>query len=73
MKLAIPAIKGIGDSLIYLVDRYPGNAGRHSIYDVDFKPTKVRRRQLQGTLRIDRDRSDPAWSIWRAGKGQDLT
>src|SRR4249919_2403372 len=38
MELAIPAIKGIGDSLIYLVDRYPGNAGNHSIYDVDFKP-----------------------------------
>ena len=31
MELNIPAIKGIGDSLIYLVDRYPGspaNAGR---------------------------------------------
>ncbi len=37
MELAIPAIKGIGDSLIYLVDRYPGNEGEHSIYDVDFK------------------------------------
>ncbi len=24
MELNIPAIKGIGDSLIYLVDRYPG-------------------------------------------------
>jgi 4-hydroxyphenylpyruvate dioxygenase len=32
MELNIPAIKGIGDSLIYLVDRY----GDHSIYDVDF-------------------------------------
>src|SRR5512138_9932 len=27
MELNIPAIKGIGDSLIYLVDRYPGNGG----------------------------------------------
>src|SRR5947208_6899196 len=34
MELNIPAIKGIGDSLIYLVDRY-GEKG--SIYDVDFE------------------------------------
>jgi 4-hydroxyphenylpyruvate dioxygenase len=38
MELAIPAIKGIGDSLIYLVDRYPENAYGRSIYDVDFVP-----------------------------------
>ena len=42
MELNIPAIKGIGDSLIYLVDRYPGspaNGGANvSIYDVDFVP-----------------------------------
>ncbi len=42
MELNIPAIKGIGDSLIYLVDRYPGspaNAGSNvSIYDIDFLP-----------------------------------
>jgi len=40
MELNIPAIKGIGDSLIYLVDRYSGshaNAGTNvSIYDIDF-------------------------------------
>jgi 4-hydroxyphenylpyruvate dioxygenase len=35
MELAIPAIQGIGGSLIYLVDRY----GERSIYDVDFVPT----------------------------------
>ncbi|MFP8880892.1 MAG: 4-hydroxyphenylpyruvate dioxygenase [Myxococcota bacterium] len=35
MELNIPAIKGVGDSLIYLVDRY-GEAG--TIYDVDFVP-----------------------------------
>jgi len=35
MELNIPAIKGIGDSLIYLVDRY---ADRGTIYDVDFVP-----------------------------------
>jgi 4-hydroxyphenylpyruvate dioxygenase len=38
MELNIPAIRGIGDSLIYLVDRYPGNNGNLSIYDVDFVP-----------------------------------
>jgi 4-hydroxyphenylpyruvate dioxygenase len=35
MELNIPAIEGIGGSIIYLVDRY----GPHSIYDVDFVPT----------------------------------
>ena len=34
MELNIPAIKGIGDSLIYLVDRYNGP----TIYDIDFIP-----------------------------------
>ncbi|MGQ0430415.1 MAG: 4-hydroxyphenylpyruvate dioxygenase [Gammaproteobacteria bacterium] len=34
MELAIPAIEGIGGSLIYLVDRY----GERTIYDVDFMP-----------------------------------
>ncbi|MEO7499787.1 MAG: 4-hydroxyphenylpyruvate dioxygenase [Casimicrobiaceae bacterium] len=42
MELNIPAIKGIGDSLVYLVDRYAGsaaNAGsKVSIYDIDFVP-----------------------------------
>lgn len=36
MELNIPAIKGIGDSLIYFVDRY----GDQSIYDVDFVPVE---------------------------------
>jgi 4-hydroxyphenylpyruvate dioxygenase len=43
MELNIPAIKGIGDSLIYFVDRWrgknggePGGIGDISIYDVDF-------------------------------------
>jgi 4-hydroxyphenylpyruvate dioxygenase len=42
MELNIPAIKGIGDSLIYLVDRWRGKnpikngIGDISIYDVDF-------------------------------------
>lgn len=34
MELNIPAIHGIGDSLIYFVDRY----GDRTIYDVDFVP-----------------------------------
>ena len=42
MELNIPAIKGIGDSLIYLVDRWRGKHGGGgigdiSIYDVDFE------------------------------------
>jgi 4-hydroxyphenylpyruvate dioxygenase len=36
MELQIPAIEGIGGSLIYLVDRY----GERTIYDVDFLPVK---------------------------------
>ena len=45
MELNVPAIKGIGDSLIYFVDRWhgkdgrqPGQIGNISIYDVDFVP-----------------------------------
>lgn len=45
MELNIPAIKGIGDSLIYFVDRWrgkndaaPGGIGNIDIYDVDFEP-----------------------------------
>ncbi|HWK76010.1 MAG TPA: 4-hydroxyphenylpyruvate dioxygenase [Povalibacter sp.] len=34
MELQIPAIEGIGGSLVYLVDRY----GEQTIYDVDFVP-----------------------------------
>jgi 4-hydroxyphenylpyruvate dioxygenase len=36
MELNLPAIRGIGGSLIYLIDRY----GDHSIYDVDFEAIK---------------------------------
>src|SRR5215468_7230801 len=38
MELNIPAIEGIGGSLIYLVDRY----GERTIYDVDFVPLAAR-------------------------------
>jgi 4-hydroxyphenylpyruvate dioxygenase len=48
MELNIPAIKGIGDSLIYLVDRYPGNGTGVSIYDIDFVPLPGVAPQPQG-------------------------
>src|SRR5207244_3283931 len=48
MELNIPAIKGVGDSLIYLVDRYPGNGGDLSIYDVDFVPIHGAEREPRG-------------------------
>ena len=48
-ELNIPAIKGIGDSVIYLIDRWRGKGGKQTgdignigFYDVDFEP-------LQGT------------------------
>ena len=44
-ELNIPAIKGIGDSIIYLIDRWrgkngaqPGDVGNIGFYDVDFEP-----------------------------------
>ena len=44
-ELNIPAIKGVGDSLIYLVDRWRGKGGKKAgeigdigFYDVDFDP-----------------------------------
>jgi 4-hydroxyphenylpyruvate dioxygenase len=45
MELNIPAIKGIGDSLIYLVDRY---GERGTIYDVDFEYLPGVERQPKG-------------------------
>ena len=52
MELNIPAIRGIGGSLIYLVDRY----GDHSIYDVDFLPIEPAQDEPEagvGLLEID--------------------
>ncbi|MFN4224976.1 MAG: 4-hydroxyphenylpyruvate dioxygenase [Hyphomonas sp.] len=37
MELHIPGIRGIGNSIIYLVDRYDTGAGELSIYDIDFE------------------------------------
>ena len=46
-ELNIPAIKGIGDSLIYLVDKWRGKNGAHEgdignigFFDVDFEPLR---------------------------------
>jgi len=49
MELNIPAIVGIGGSLIYFVDRY----GEHSIYDVDFRPVTPEPLERPGLLLID--------------------
>jgi 4-hydroxyphenylpyruvate dioxygenase len=49
MELNIPAIVGIGGSLIYFVDRY----GERSIYDVDFKPVAAQPLPPAGLLQID--------------------
>jgi 4-hydroxyphenylpyruvate dioxygenase len=49
MELNIPAIVGIGGSLIYFVDRY----GDRNIYDVDFKPVAVQPLERAGLAQID--------------------
>lgn len=36
MELCIPGIRGIGNSIIYLIDRFETAAGGLSIYDIDF-------------------------------------
>jgi 4-hydroxyphenylpyruvate dioxygenase len=55
MELNIPAIKGIGDSLIYLIDRYPGNNGSLSIYDVDFVPLEGASQEPKGAGLLEVD------------------
>jgi len=38
MELRIPAIRGIGGAILYLVDRYAGSEGKGlTIYDIDFE------------------------------------
>ncbi|MGF1911414.1 4-hydroxyphenylpyruvate dioxygenase [Vibrio kasasachensis] len=53
MELSIPAIYGIGESLIYFVDRY----GEQSIYDVDFcfypEAKSLCQQQSVGLLELD--------------------
>jgi 4-hydroxyphenylpyruvate dioxygenase len=62
MELNIPAIKGIGDSLLYFVDRWKGKSdipaggiGDISIYDVDFVaiPNTVQNTSGNGLTYID--------------------
>ncbi|MFY9352696.1 MAG: 4-hydroxyphenylpyruvate dioxygenase [Sphingobium sp.] len=36
MELRLPAVRGIGGSIIYLIDRYENEDGGLSIYDIDF-------------------------------------
>jgi len=55
MELNIPAIQGIGGSLIYLVDRYPGNGGDLTIYDVDFVPLAGAEREPAGAGLLEVD------------------
>ena len=61
-ELNIPAIKGVGDSLIYLVDRWrgkngaqPGDIGNIGFYDVDFEalPGACLENEGKGLLYID--------------------
>ncbi len=68
MELNIPAILGIGDSLLYVVDRY----GERTIYDVDFVPVEGASERPEGvglteidhlTHNVHRGRLD-AWSAY---------
>ena len=54
-ELNIPAVKGVGDSLIYLVDRWrgkngarPGDIGNIGFYDVDFEALPGARLENEG-------------------------
>jgi 4-hydroxyphenylpyruvate dioxygenase len=60
MELRIPAIRGIGGAILYLVDRYsakerPNEGDTLSIYDIDFEylPDVDRNPEGAGFLRID--------------------
>ncbi|MFM7784954.1 MAG: 4-hydroxyphenylpyruvate dioxygenase [Gammaproteobacteria bacterium] len=52
MELKLPAIRGIGGAILYLIDRYEDGA---SIYDIDFRflPGEPRRPVGHGLLEID--------------------
>jgi 4-hydroxyphenylpyruvate dioxygenase len=52
MELKLPAIRGIGGAILYLIDRYEDGA---SIYDIDFRflPDVPRRPEGRGLLDID--------------------
>ena len=57
MELHIPAIRGIGGAIVYLVDRYEGKTGDDdlTIYDIDFEylPGVERRPEGAGFSHID--------------------
>ncbi len=70
MELNIPAIVGIGGSLIYFVDRY----GDRSIYDVDFKPVEpaaARARRAAATSTTSRTTCTAA--TWTSGPASTRT
>ena len=52
MELKLPAIRGIGGAILYLIDRYEDGA---SIYDIDFcfLPGVARRPEVRGLREID--------------------
>jgi 4-hydroxyphenylpyruvate dioxygenase len=55
MELRLPAVRGIGGSIIYLIDRYEDEKGGLSIYDIDFvyEPSVERHPQGAGFRIID--------------------
>ena len=56
MELRLPAIRGIGGAIIYLIDRYESDGnGALSIYDIDFEylPGEDRHPEGAGLRRID--------------------
>ncbi len=68
MELNIPAVYGIGSSLLYFVDRY----GQNSVYDVDFKfhdNWQTEHGKKPGWLRSDRslDAQRPSWQYGTSG------
>lgn len=54
MELNIPAIRAVGGSLLYLVDRYEGQPGQVTIYDIDFVPIADAQAGGFGLTTIDR-------------------
>jgi len=55
MELHIPGIRGIGNSIIYLIDRYDDAGDGLTIYDIDFEflPDVPRRPKGCGFTKID--------------------
>ena len=64
MELHIPGIRGIGNSIIYLIDRYDSGAGELSIYDIDFEYLPDVDRHPKGAG-LQGDRSPDPQCLWR--------